>query len=125
MEVFILLPGINIKDLTTYQNRINEILNPNNESYIKLIKEWKLINTEVYDIIKELHYNNYYILYEHPVHEFKNRLSEVTKKELLGFIHNNFFSAENDGIDVTIATKDFSVIFVCNHDDEIYIAKSS
>ena len=119
-----MLPGIIIKDLSAYKKKINKILNPNNMPYIEVAKDWKLVNNKVYDIIKELNYDTYYILYEHPVHEFKDKLSKVNKNELIDFIKNNFFSAENDGTDVTIATDDFSIIFVCNHDDEIYLAKS-
>lgn len=119
-----MIPGIDIKDIAVFKQKINKNLNPSKKPYIELLKVWNLVNKKVYDIINELNYEIFYILYEHPVHEFKDKLSKVNKKELLDFIDNNFFSAENSGTDVTITSEDFSVIFVCNHDDEIYLAKS-
>ena len=117
-----MLPGININDIVSFKEKVRMILNPNSEPYIKLIQIWKKIDNKFFEIVKTLNCEIYYILYQHPVHDFKDKLSKTTKKELLDFINNLFFNPPNNGLDIKIVTEDFSVIFVCNHDDEIYLA---
>lgn len=64
---------------------------------------------------------SYYLLYKHPVHEYLDQLYLSKGDELISFIYDRIKPDRLEGLDITIASEDFILLVVCNHDGEIYM----
>jgi len=123
MKIINLIPGDKILEFKEIQEKIflkmySEEMDNSDDS-----RSWKLLNEKVYTL-KQLRVNkSFYVMYIHPVHAYMNRLFDTNKDDLLEFMHKYINCDKGDGIDIIIATKDYSMILICNHDGEIYQAK--
>jgi|GEM_PF-2619701 len=119
MSVF---PGIRIDgDKNEIKLSILNGLNPNNITPIDNMRSWIRIDEGVYELDIFVKYEEFYLLYKHPVHEKMDKLFYVSRDELVQFMKDRIDTKRSEGIDIIICSKDFSKLIVCNHDGEIYI----
>lgn len=118
MSIF---PGIRIND-NKNETKLSILngLNPNNIAPIDNMKSWIRIDEGVYELGIFEKYEEFYLLYKHPVHEYMDKLFDVSRDDLVQFMKNRINSKRCEGIDIIVCSKDFSSLIVCNHDGEIY-----
>ena len=99
-------------------------LNPFNLKPIDLVDSWDTINLQccLENFLK--FHEEFYVFYEHPVHQFKNKLFITHKNQCIEFVKEHINPDEGTGIDVTISSLDMKSMIVCNHDGDIFLAVS-
>lgn len=104
-------------------NKINSVQNPYNISNSENIRSWINITDVGYAVELMEAYPLYYLLYEHPVHQYLNKLFLVERVDAISFFKSKINPGKMEGIDVTIASKDFLLVITCNHDGDIFLVK--
>ncbi|MGD2183831.1 hypothetical protein [Lusitaniella coriacea] len=114
--------GIEISESSLLVKEIQKKLNPSSLKPIDLLHTWEKRDLQwCYRNLIDL-YDEFYIFYEHPVHNFKNKLLRTKKDECMKFILEYIKPDEGTGVDVTISSLDMKSMIVCNHDGDIFSA---
>jgi len=118
------LPGeevIDKNDAAEIRCKISKLMNPLNIPNFDNMLRWKQIQSNILDL--EIIINNtlFYLLYEHPVLSYKNKLLTVSKKDLIDFLKCRINQEHKIGLDITICTLDFTSAIICNHDGDIFL----
>ena len=116
------LPGKSIEGarLVEIAEKIEKHINPYNKPYIELVGSWEKVDHEYMNTRLLKNYDEFYMLYEHPVHSFKNRLSLVSKNELIQFLQERINPDRMEGVDITVTNNKLKIFMICNHDGDIY-----
>lgn len=116
-----IFPGTKINNNTKeIVSNILKVINPKNLKPIENVKTWIRVDEKIYESDMLLNNKDFYLLYKHPVHEYLDKLFEVSRDELIDFMKDRIYPDKEEGIDIIVSTKNFSRIIVCNHDGEIY-----
>ncbi|MGI4734903.1 MAG: hypothetical protein ACRYG7_06950 [Janthinobacterium lividum] len=67
----------------------------------------------------------YYVLYEHPVHEYLNRAYQTDGRALKVFLAERLNPKGGIGIDLWILSLEEHWLLACTHDDDIYAVRST
>jgi hypothetical protein len=73
--------------------------------------------------LERLPYEECYLYYRHPVHEFKDRCARSTKDAALRFLKESFNKERGEGLDLYLTPLDFGVVLAGNHDGDLFRAK--
>lgn len=116
-------PGNKIVDAEAESviEKINNVQNPYNISVSESIKSWTLISDVDYAVELLKRCSWYYLFYEHPMHQYLNKLFLVEREDVASFFKNRINPKKMVGMDITIASKDFSLVITCNHDGDIFL----
>lgn len=68
-------------------------------------------------------FQEYYLYYRHPVHEFKDRCSRATKAAAFEFLRERFSRERGEGVDLYLTPTDLSIVFAGNHDGDFFRVK--
>lgn len=116
-----MFPGSEISESSKLVKTIQKRQNPLNLKPIDLLNSWERCDLQwCYENIIDL-YDEFYIFYEHPVHNFKNKLFRTNKRECIEWIEEYIRPYEGTGIDVTISSLDMKCMIMCNHDGDIFL----
>lgn len=120
-----IFPGTRIQgdDVEKIRKKILHEINPKNKPTIDNIKAWNRIDNEIY-ATNALTAKEYYLLYEHPIHDYLCKLFVTQNIELIKFMQERIDVETGDGLDIIISSTDYKKILVVNHDGEIYLVKS-
>ena len=115
-----MLLGTTIQNDEILIHKILNRINPDNIASILAMKLWEEISLlKVIDEVNN-HHGNLYILYKHPVHKKKDRLTQVTYDELIGYISKKINPSRGEGVDIIVVSSDFNKTFIFNHDGDIF-----
>jgi hypothetical protein len=118
MSIF---PGVKVVDRNTeIRCKILSLVNPNNEVPIENIKKWNRVDDNVYELEALKNFNTYYLLYKHPVHDYRDKLFLVGREELISFMKERIKPSEGEGLDIIITNAEFTKLVVCNHDGLVF-----
>ncbi|WP_224249865.1 hypothetical protein [Hyalangium gracile] len=73
--------------------------------------------------IERLPSEEFYLYYQHPVHDFMDRCSRVEKDTALRFVEERFALEQGEGVDLYLTPLNFSTVFAGNHDGRLFRAK--
>lgn len=118
-----MFPGEELDNIGAVSGEIVRSLNPNNVAPIQLAEQWRKLNNEIFDLGLLDEGSYFYLLYKHPVHDFKDKLFKANGKEIARFLRENMDPDKMEGLDLIISSVDMSCIVICNHDGEIFLAK--
>lgn len=65
--------------------------------------------------------DRYYLLYNHPIHDYMRRVYLVDKLELVEYLKDNINYRTGDGKNVIISDFDFLTVMIFNHDGECFV----
>lgn len=119
-----IFPGTRL--LENFDELREEILlqiNPKKLNSMDNLKNWKRIDNELYSVGGLGEYDNFYILYKHPIHPYLDKLFETNYQDLIEFLQDRIDPEKEEGMDLIIASRGFEKIIVCNHDGQIYHVK--
>ena len=117
-----MFPGIKIdENENALKIKILSRINPDKLDSFENMKRWRKINqkNETLNYLSDFQY--YYLLYKHPIHDYKDKLFFVTKEDLIVFIKKKINPDLGEGLDIIIAPENFSKLVVCNHDGDMYL----
>lgn len=115
MNIF---PG---QEITINKSSIIAHINDNLDSVNKSIHHWIRMDERIYDDDVINDYDVFYLFYNHPVHDYLNKLFLTNKDQLLSFMKERINFEREEGIDIIVMPNDFSKRIICNHDGEIYL----
>lgn len=120
-----ILPGDRLSDeeIPAAKCRQDRIMNPKGLRPIEAFHEWSRLGIETLteELLQEG--SEYLLLYEHPVHRYKDRLHRVRGAELRAFLKDRVVPDRMEGIDVTILPFDDEWGVICNHDGDIFFRR--
>jgi hypothetical protein len=122
MSIF---PGIRVS-----HDKANQIMkellhqiNPNNFEPGENIENWVQVGKKVYNSDAFFSEEGYYLFYKHPIHDYQDKLFLTNKTDVIAFLKDRINPDREEGLDVIVATEDYSKIIVCNHDGQIFLVK--
>ena len=113
-----IFPGIEIINFDKEKIifKIESVSDPNNISITR-------IDNEVYNLEIFEKYKTFYLFYDHPVHDFLDKLFMTDRDDLIKFMKERVSPERGDGFDMIVVPKnDFSEMIICNHDGDIFLA---
>lgn len=122
MELF---PGSRVSrdEAKQIMKELLQQINPQNIEPEKNIRNWERVDNEVYDTDALSSREKYYLFYKHPIHDYQDKLFLTNKTDLIAFLKDRINPDREEGLDVIVASKDYSKIIVCNHDGQIFFVK--
>ncbi|KXZ31517.1 hypothetical protein [Leptospira santarosai] len=85
---------------------------------LKSLHKWNRLDAIPYKALEK--FEDYYLLYIHPIHTYKYRLFLTNQKDLIPFLKVRINPDRLEGVDLILSSLDFSEYIICNHDGEIY-----
>ncbi|WP_438447654.1 hypothetical protein [Gorillibacterium sp. sgz5001074] len=104
-------------------NELLQQINPQNVEPVENIKNWVQVNNQVYNTDAFSSQKGYYLFYKHPIHNYQDKLFLTNKSDVIAFLKDRIYPDREEGLDVIVATEDYSNIIVCNHDGQIFLVK--
>lgn len=120
-----MFPGYEIKQRNRLVHNLKKIKNPLNQKGCEQFDDWTEISLELCCLILSDLHDEFYIFYEHPVHEFKNKLFKASGNEVSEFIKEEILPEQGLGLDMTIYSLDMKTIVAFNHDGDIFLVRDS
>lgn len=120
-----MFPGYEIKQRNRLVHNLKKIKSSSSLKSDNLSCKWTEISLEFCcSKLSDLQ-DEFYVFYEHPVHEFKNKLFKASRNEVTGFIKEEILPEEGMGLDMTIYSLDMKTIIAFNHDGDIFLVRDS
>jgi len=120
-----MFPGYEIKPRNRLVHNLKKIKSSSSLKSDDLSCQWTEISIECCcSKLSDLQ-DEFYIFYEHPVHEFKNKLFKASSNEVIEFIKEAILPEEGMGLDMTIYSLDMKTIIAFNHDGDIFLVRDS
>jgi hypothetical protein len=116
-----MLPGTRLDDPAPIAAAIQAKLNPGGRPWFEVRKTWRPVVPSSDELEAFLVDGQYYVLYTHPVHRFKDKLFLANRREVLDFLKQRFVPERGEGTDVTVAAVDLGRIVVGNHDGDLFL----
>lgn len=118
-----MLPGVEIvSDKTGIIGLIESRSNPKRLPPIEVLRQARPVGREVFDSEFFSGDKLYYVLYEHPILEGRDKLHLARKEELLPFLQTRIHPERGEGLDITVTSQDdVSGLLICNHDGEMFL----
>jgi hypothetical protein len=69
--------------------------------------------------------DTYYVLYEHPVHDYLTRAYQTDGRQLKVFLAERLNPKGGVGLDLWILSLQEQWLLACTHDDDIYVVRST
>lgn len=117
-----MFPG---RDITMERSDITKAIidrrNPLRLSPLELLSRGRYVGKEILTSDMFVGEDPLYMLYEHPVHRFKDRLHLTPAQELAAFLNKEINPETLDGIDVTVTNLTMDRFLICNHDGEMFL----
>ena len=101
--------------------RIHQLIRRGHASAGDAFPEWRHLSS-VAQAAEYLLTEHCYLLYEHPVHSHRNRLSRASRQDALAFLTSAIQPERFSGLDVSAVPEDFSCVIICNHDGGIFLS---
>ncbi|NPC94280.1 hypothetical protein HOO54_19175 [Bacillus sp. WMMC1349] len=121
MNIF---PGTKvIKNEDEIKKELNYKINPQNINPINNILNWVKLDKKIYSSGVLEKYEDFYLYYTHPIHDYLDKLFFTSYDDLIKFLKDRIDPDRGEGLDLIISSKDYETIIVCNHDGEIYQVK--
>jgi hypothetical protein len=99
-------------------------LNPEGTIPIENLQNWVKVNNNIYEMDIFSDHSSLYLIYKHPIHDYLDRLYWVDREVLIEFMKERIDPDKEEGLDIIIVIPNSHIIVVCNHDGEIYQAKT-
>ncbi|OJJ19724.1 hypothetical protein BI308_21420 [Roseofilum reptotaenium AO1-A] len=123
-----MFPGYEIKQRNRLVHNLKKIKSSSSLKSDNLSCKWTEISLEFccskLSDLSDLQ-DEFYVFYEHPVHEFKHKLFKASRNEVTGFIKEEILPEEGMGLDMTIYSLDMKTIIAFNHDGDIFLVRDS
>jgi hypothetical protein len=99
---------------TAHERWQQELLTDSRERVTAAVFEQLLLDTATY-----------YVLYEHPVHEYLHRAYQTDGRQLKVFLAQRLNPRGGVGLDLWILSLQAPWLLACTHDNEIYASKAT
>lgn len=118
-----MIPGTElVHDKADMIDLIKARRNPDGLPPLEVLRKAIPVGREVFDGDFFAGNETFYVLYEHPILENRNKLYLVGKQDLLPFLQAAIKPERGEGLDITVVRQeDMKDFLICNHDGEMYL----